>query len=61
MQPGNFFIPPRMLMPCHQDSGQNYIIKVASTAFENVAKFKHLVTTVTNQNYFHEGIKSELN
>jgi hypothetical protein len=43
-----------------QKAGRRQSIKVANT-FEDVAKFKHLGTTLTDQNCIHEEIKSRLN
>jgi hypothetical protein len=37
-------------MFCHQNSGQNQNIRTANESFENVAKFKYLGMTLTNQN-----------
>jgi hypothetical protein len=39
-----------MLLSRHQNAGQNNDIKIADP-FENVAQFKYLGTTATNQNY----------
>jgi hypothetical protein len=48
-------------MSRHPNSGQNENVRIANESFENVAKFKHLGTTLTNQNGVHDEIKSRLN
>jgi hypothetical protein len=50
-----------MLLSRHQNPGQNHDIKIGNTCFENVAQFKHLGTTVPNQNLIQEQIKRRLN
>jgi hypothetical protein len=50
-----------MLMSHHQKAGQNHNIKIGNRFFENVAKFKYLGMTITNQSFIHEEIKSRLN
>jgi hypothetical protein len=50
-----------MIMSRHPNSGQNQKIRIANESFENVAKFKYLGTTPTNQNDIHDEIKSRLN
>jgi hypothetical protein len=50
-----------MIMPRHPNSGQNQNIRTPNESFENVAKFKYLSTTLTNQNNIHDEIKSRLN
>jgi hypothetical protein len=46
-----------MLMSRSQKIGQKHSIKIANRSFEDVAKFKYLVATLTDQNYIHEEIK----
>jgi hypothetical protein len=47
-----------VIMSRHPNSGQNQNIRIAKESFENVAKFKYLVTTVTNQSDIRDEIKS---
>jgi hypothetical protein len=47
-----------MLLPCHQNAGKNHKIKTGNRSYENVAQFRYLRTTVTNQNLIQEVIKS---
>jgi hypothetical protein len=39
-----------MLLSRHQNAGQNHDIKIANRSFENVAQFRYLGMTITNQN-----------
>jgi hypothetical protein len=50
-----------MIMSCHRNSGQNQNIKIANESIENVAKFKYLGATLTNQNNIHDEINIRLN
>jgi hypothetical protein len=50
-----------MLLSRHQNAGQIHDIKIANTSFENVAQFKYLGTTLTNQNLIQEEIKRRQN
>jgi hypothetical protein len=42
-------------------TGQNKNIRLANESLENVAKFKYMGTTLTNQNDIHDELKSRLN
>jgi hypothetical protein len=50
-----------MIMFRHPNSGQNQNIRIANESFKNVAKFKYLGMTLTNQNEIHDEVKSRLN
>jgi hypothetical protein len=50
-----------MLLSWCQKARQRQSIKLGNRSFESVAKFKYLGTTLTDQNCFHEEIKSRLN
>jgi hypothetical protein len=50
-----------MIMSCYQNSEHNQNIRIANESFENVAKFKYLGMTLTNQNDIHDEISSRLN
>jgi hypothetical protein len=50
-----------VLMARTQEIGQKQRIKIANRAFEHVAKFNYLGTTLTDQNCMHEEINSKLN
>jgi hypothetical protein len=39
-----------MLLSHHQNVRQNHDIKIGNRGFENVAQFRYLGTTITNQN-----------
>jgi ribosomal protein S2 len=45
-----------MLLSRQQNSGQNHDIKIANRCFGNVAQFRYLGTTMTNQNLIQEEI-----
>jgi hypothetical protein len=44
-----------------QKIAEKHSIKVANRSFEDVAKFKYLGTTLTDQNYMNEDNKRRLN
>jgi hypothetical protein len=48
-----------MLVSRCQKAGQRQNIKIGNRSFENVAKFKYLGITLTDQNCMHEPFSSE--
>jgi len=51
---------PVYLMSRDQNAGRRSSIKTDNSSFERVEEFKHLGTTLTNQNSIQEEIKSRL-
>jgi hypothetical protein len=49
-----------MLMSRHQNAVQKHYIKIANRSFENVANFKYLGTTVTDENLNHDETENRL-
>jgi hypothetical protein len=50
-----------MLLSRHQNARQNQNIKIGDRSFENLAQFKYLGTTVTNQNLIKQKIERRMN
>jgi site-specific DNA-adenine methylase len=50
-----------MLPSRHRNARQNHDIKIANSYCENVAQFRYLGTTESNQNLIQEEFKSRLN
>jgi hypothetical protein len=50
-----------MLISRSQNIGQKLCIKIGNRSFEDVANFRHLGTTLTDQKFMHEKIKSRIN
>jgi hypothetical protein len=51
----------KLIMSRQPNSGQNQNVRIANESFENVANFKYLGTTRTNENDIHDEMKSRLN
>jgi len=49
-----------LVMSWDQDAGRSHSVKTGNSAFERVEEFKYMGTTLTNQNYIQEEIKSRL-
>jgi hypothetical protein len=43
----------------HQKAGQNHYLLTTNKSYENVRKFKHLGTAVTNENCVHEELRED--
>jgi len=50
-----------MVMSQDQNAGRSHSIKTDNSSFERVDEFQHFGTTLTNQNFLQEEIKSRLN
>ena len=49
-----------MVMSRYQDAGRSKNMRIDNRSFERVEEFRYLGTTLTNQNYVQEEIKSRL-
>jgi len=49
-----------MVMSRDQNAGRIHSVRIDNSTFERVEEFKHLGTTLTNQNSIAEEIKSRL-
>jgi len=49
-----------MVMSRDQNEGRSHSMKIDNSSFERVEQFKHLGTTLTNQNCIQEEINSRL-
>jgi len=49
-----------MVMSRYQNAGRIHSVRIGNSTFERMEEFKYLETTLTNQNYIAEGIKSRL-
>jgi len=49
-----------MVMTRDQNAGRIHSVRIDNSTFERVEEFKHLGTTLTNQNSIAEGIKGRL-
>jgi hypothetical protein len=50
-----------MLMSQSQKIGQKHSIKIVNRSFEDVAKFRYLGTTLSEQNWMHKEMDNRLN
>jgi hypothetical protein len=50
-----------MLLSRHRNAGQNHHIKIDDRCFENVAQFRYLGMTITNQNLINSGLSPPAN
>ena len=49
-----------MVMSRDQNAGRSHSVRTDNSTFERVEEFKHVGTTLTNQNFTPEEIKSRL-
>jgi hypothetical protein len=56
----SYFKTKSIFVSRHQNTGLNKNSVIANKSLESVTKLKYFGTTVTDQNYIHEEIKSSL-